>query len=81
MIEVTQSIDQEARTITWKLDETEPEHDIDGIMCHAVDEAVDSPELRHQLFMLGYDLIKVDVSKRYMGFPGRSLTFYWAKRS
>ncbi len=57
MITVTESVDCEEQTITWYFAETPPEHNIDGRMCHAIDEAVLPSHTRRRLGLLGYELV------------------------
>lgn len=78
MITVTQSVDIASQTVTWKVDETPPGYDIDGVMCHAMDEEVDAPHIRHILAVLGYRLWAAHVNQSAYA-PGY-LTLYWAKR-
>jgi hypothetical protein len=50
VITVSRTINQEDQTVTWRLTETEPEHQRKGIMCHAVEEAMMTPELKDAIF-------------------------------
>jgi hypothetical protein len=78
VITVSRTINQEDQTVTWRLTETEPEHQRKGIMCHAVEEAMMTPELKDAIFWLGYQIVAAEPSRYYQDTP-LSLTYYLAR--
>lgn len=77
MITIHQDVDFGAQTVTWRLEVTEPEHDIAGRMCHAVDVVVLDDRLRGILRSLGYEHVACLVKRESPGWPETHVEYWW----
>ena len=78
MIEITQSVDVENLTVTWKLKNLGPEHEMDGRVCHAIEESGGTLWFDGVLRALGYRYY-CTVERTYSWSPKAVRTQYWER--
>lgn len=77
MITLQTDINFEAQSVTWRLVAGEPEYEIDGRMCHAIDATVADEQMRHILRSLGYEHVACAVKPGARGWPESHIEYWW----
>ena len=79
MLTIRVNHDAENQSITWKLEEGEPDAEYEGKPCYTVSNGVSSDRLRDLLRLSNFEMIGVRAVDQ-SGFTEPYIVEYWARR-